>query len=302
MVTEIFMSEVEEHIEVVLDEPKVEAKSSDEPEIEIKDEKQPELAPDEGINELKKRLDAEKRARLEAERRAQQANHQIQKAYGDVNESNLQLISNAIESAKDRSQILKSAYRESMSVGDYDKAAEVQQAMIENDRNLTELKRGKKALKEKIKDTDIQPVAPLEVDPIERMAQAVSPKSAAWLREVRDVLGDERNIRKMFRAHEDAIDEGMEPDTAEYFQFIEGRIGYRRAEAEEQNPMSAASAPTQKRSVSPPAAPVSRGNGTRPGVIRLTRAQAETARDLGMTEKEYAQQMLALQKEGKLPN
>jgi phage I-like protein len=36
--------------------------------------------------------------------------------------------------------------------------------------------------------------------------------------------------------------------------------------------------------------------------VRLTREQADTARMLGMTEQEYAKNMLALQKEGKLGN
>ena len=66
--------------------------------------------------------------------------------------------------------------------------------------------------------------------------------------------------------------------------------------------VSSASAPVQRRSA-PPAAPVTRAgtaNGQRPNVVRLSRAEAETARDLGMSEQEYARNKQLLQKEGRL--
>jgi hypothetical protein len=304
------MSDEQEHIEVELEEPKkddelkVEVKDDPEPEKKAKKaEKTEEVAPEDGIQELKKRLEQEKQARIEAERRAHQANNQINKAYQEVKDTNYQLVTNAIETVKSRAEMLKNAYRESMSVSDFDKAADIQQAMIENDRQLSDLKRGEKALKEQMEESNAQPtrpVSPPAADPIEQMAQAVSPASAAWLRDNRDNLKDERSIRKMFRAHEDALDEGILADTPEYFGFIEQRLGVRRYEEDAPEPLSAASAPAPRKSVSPPAAPVSRGNGTRPGVVRLTREQADTAKMMGMTEKEYATAMLALREEGKL--
>ena len=301
------MSDEQEHIEVELEEPKkddeLQVEVSDDPKPEKKEAKSEEIAPEDGIQELKKRLEYEKQARIEAERRAHQANSQINKAYQEVKDTNYQLVTNAIETVKSRAEMLKNAYRESMSVSDFDKAADIQQAMIENDRQLSDLKRGEKALKEQMEESNAQqvrPVSPPAVDPIEQMAQAVSPASAAWLRDNRDTLKDERSIRKMFRAHEDALDEGILADTPEYFGFIEQRLGVRRQEEEAPEPLSAASAPAPRRSVSPPAAPVSRGNGTRPGTVRLTREQAETAKMMGMSEKEYATAMLALREEGKL--
>ena len=59
---------------------------------------------------------------------------------------------------------------------------------------------------------------------------------------------------------------------------------------------------TQRRSA-PPAAPVSRsgnGTGSSPNVVRLTSAEREIASMMGMTDKEYAKNKVALQKEGKL--
>lgn len=64
--------------------------------------------------------------------------------------------------------------------------------------------------------------------------------------------------------------------------------------------MSSASKPVNK--APPPPAPVERYNNTRSNVVRLTRAEAEMAVALGMTDKEYAIHKRELQKQGKLPN
>ena len=128
------MSDEQDHVEVELEEPK----NDDELKVEVKDdvkpekkaekkEKQEEIPPEDGIQELKKRLEYEKQARIEAERRAQQANSQINKAYQEVKDSNYQLVTNALETVKSRAEMLKNAYRESMSVSDFDKAADIQQ-------------------------------------------------------------------------------------------------------------------------------------------------------------------------------
>lgn len=298
------MSDEEDHVDVQLEEPKEAA--SDEPKVEVEEEKPveakkiekaPEVSPEEGIEALKKRLDAERKRAEAAEKRAHEAKQQIAKAHQDVKDSNYQLVSNALETAKGRAEALKTAYAEALSVGDHNRVAEVQSAMVENENHISELKRGKKALKQQMKEAEeANKVEPMErtVDPIEQMAQTVSPRSASWLRDNRDNLRDERSVRKMFRAHEDAIDDGIEPDSDEYFSFIEGRLGWKKAP--EPEPLSEAAPP--KRQAPPPAAPVSRG-GQRANVIRLSAAEADTAKALGMTPEEYAKNKVLLQKEGR---
>ena len=104
----------------------------------------------------------------------------------------------------------------------------------------------------------------------------------------------------MFRAHEDAVEDGIEPDSREYFDFIEQRLGVRRSPepVAAENPLSSAAAP--RRSPSPPAAPVSRGNATRPNVVRLSREEADLAASWGYTPEQYAANKTALQKEGRM--
>jgi hypothetical protein len=306
------MSDEQDHVEVELDKP--EETKKDEPEIEIIDEKaakEPEIEkapiiePQEGIQELKKRLEAEKAARIDAEKRAREANFHADRARDNAKDANYQLVVNALETVKERSDALKAAHKEAMSVGDYDKVAELQEAMSINAYQMNELKRGERALKEQMQAEEEaakrQPPRQTELpgDIIEQMAQTVSPKSASWLLKNKEHLSGEREIRKMFRAHEDAVDDGLKTDSDEYFSFIESRLGLNKQV--EEDVMSEAAAPAPRRAPQPPPAPVSR-SPQRSNVVRLTKDQAEMASMLGMTDKEYAKHMLDLRKEGKIAN
>jgi hypothetical protein len=118
---------------------------------------------------------------------------------------------------------------------------------------------------------------------------------------------DKRLYQKMVGAHNIAVADGYTPDTDDYFGFIEQQMGFRRSsgrstEVEVDEPMSAASAPAQRRGA-PPAAPSSRAAGSagsRQNVVRLSSEEREMASILGMTPEDYAKNKLALKKEGKL--
>ena len=298
------MSGNEEQLEIDLSVD--DAAKDDHPEIQIVDDKpatRAEKSVDEGIEELKQKLDLERQARFEAEKRANQATEQAYRASLEVEDTNLHLVNNAIDTIKRDSSILKNQYKEAMSVGDYDRVAEIQEVLSGNAVKLSQLESGKQAMESRPQQAQPQPH--LWVDPIENIAAQVTPASADWLRRNKDHLGNKKTIDRMFRAHEDAIDDGIIADTRQYFEFIEGRLGLRKAvEVQEESALSGASAPTQRR-VAPPSAPVTRSgtaSGTRTNIVRLSGEEREMASMMGMTEKEYAQNKLALQKSGKLPN
>ena len=265
-----------------------------------------EVEPEAGIEELKRKLANEQVARAEAERRAQQANSQVRKAYGEVEDTNYQLVVNAIDTVRGRAEALKAAYRDAMSVGDYDKVAELQEAMSINAVQHSELEKGRAAMESRIRQMQAEAAAPppRNSDPIEQLAESVSPRSAAWLRRNRELVQDQRSLKKMFRAHEDAVDDGIEPDSDAYFSFIESRMGARPREEAADSPLSAASAPaTPRRSMPPASAPVTRsgnGAGNRPGTVNLSHDEKEMASMLGMSTQEYAAHKIALKKEGRM--
>ena len=276
-----------------------------EPEVVVQEEpkskKKEEIEPNDGIEELSRRLEAEKQARLEAERRAREAAELAVRAKNEAEDTNLHFVTNVIETVKRENEILKANYRDAMTVGDYDKAAEIQLSMSENASRLLQLENGKAAMESrpKEKQPQYQPA-----DPVDNLISQVSPASASWLDKNRDNLRNQKTIDRMFRAHADAVDDGIIPDTREYFDYIEGRLGFNNRDVDRSNEpaMSAAAAPTQRRS-SPAAAPVSRtggGPGSRPNVVTLTQAEAEAARASGLTEKEYYLNKIALQKAGRM--
>ena len=230
------MSDENEHVDVVLEEKK---KDDNEPEIVVTDEpektaekteKTAVVSAEDGIQEMKRRLEVERRAREDAERRAYESAQQAHKANSEVKDTNYQLVVNAIETVKGRADALKSSYKEAMSVGDYDKLAEIQEAMALNASHLTKLEDGRRQMEAYAKQP-VEPVAPppprIE-DVVENMARSVSARSAEWIRSRKEALHDDRSIKKMFRAHEDAIDDGLEPDTDAYFEFIDARLGVKK--------------------------------------------------------------------------
>jgi hypothetical protein len=270
----------------IVDEPVVEASVAV---VEEKPEPQ-ESDSDKALKKLNKALEKERKARIEAENLARQAAERAMAAQNETTDSNLHLVSGAIDSIKRDQEILKANLRDAMAIGDYDKAADLQEQMVANVSNLRQLERGYEELRQQPR---IQPVAPPPQEmTVDTLIDQVTPKSADWLRRNRDSLPDARSIRVMARAHEDAVEYGIVPETDAYFQFVENRLGInskRSSIPEVDNVMSDASSSRQRRS-SPPSAPVSRqpiDSSYRPGVIRLTAEEVEHARISGVTPQEY---------------
>lgn len=298
------VNDEDDKIDVALEE----ASDTDSPAVEVveaaekvdavdKQEDQPD--PQAAINALKAQLEAERRAREEAEYMARHAAQQANAAYGEVEDTNIQLVNTAIDTVKRENDILTSNYAEAMSMGDYERAAKIQSTMATNSAKLLQLENGLREMQNGPKRQPVVQVPPSASQQLDQIIGAVSAPSATWLRNNKAQLSDERMIKKMFRAHEDAIDDGIQADSPEYFQYIEGRLGIKTNQAAE-TPMSAAAKPA--RQAPPPSAPVNRESSNRSNTVRLTRAEADTAKMLGMTETEYAKHKIALQKEGKLPH
>ena len=130
----------DDHVEIAIEETK---KVPDEPEIVVSDEpepeleaKKPEVSPEEGIQAMKQRLEAAEKARFEAERRARDASERANKASSETKDANYQLIVNAIETVKGRADAIKQAYANAMASGDFDKAAQLQEALAVNAQQL----------------------------------------------------------------------------------------------------------------------------------------------------------------------
>jgi hypothetical protein len=259
---------VEEQIEIdlgVTDPP------AEEPAIEVaKAEEAPapqEMAPEIGIRELKFQLEQEKLARAEADKRAREAAQREFEAKNEVNNTNLTLIQNAISNVKQENDYLKANYRDAMSVGNYDQAAEIQQRMADNSAKLLQLENGKTAMETQVQQSVPQYQQP--IDPVEALASQLSPRSASWIRKNPQFATDQRLFQKMIAAHNLAMADGYAPDSDDYFNVIEDTLKVSRAApvyVEQDDPTYEAAKVVQRRTA-PPAAPVSRSAA--PGTRRM---------------------------------
>lgn len=282
-----------EEIEVQVDEPVAET-----PDVVVETEGKPVISAEDGVEELRRRLDIERKGREEAEYRAQQATSQVQQARSEVDSSNLQLVRTAIDTMKREGDILKANYKQAMAVGDFDSAAEYQEAMADARAKLLQLENGMSAMEAQSR----QPVQPVQhADPVEQLASQLSGPSAAWVRAHPEYARTPRLTQKMIAAHNLVTADGIASDTPEYFASVEKVLGI-GAPVEQESALSSASAPAQRRSA-PAAAPVSRfgtATGTRPNVVRLSSEEREMASMMGMSPEDYARNKIALKREGKL--
>ena len=160
-----------DEIEVVSDEPEIVIEEAA-PEAGAKTTA-PEIKPDDAIEALKQQLESEKRARIAAEMRANQALESARQASNAVDDTNLQLITSAIASLEQDLSILEANLASANANQNYDDAAKIQRQMSRKEAELLQLENGKVAAESKPKLAQQQ--APS--DPVEAFAAQLSPKS-----------------------------------------------------------------------------------------------------------------------------
>ena len=256
-------------------------------------------APD-PILELKAQLERERTSRIDAERRANESEQNAHKSKVEVADSQLQLVTTAIDRVKETSTQIKVALAEAMRAGDFDAAAELQSQMSDNAAKLLQLENGKAAMEAQPKP---QAPKPVQLDPVEALAAQLTPRSATWVRAHPECARDPKLYAKMIAAHNIAVADGIAPDSDEYFQTVESVVFKKAPEPapaeDDDDPMASAAKIAPARQAAPPAAPVSRGTPNGRGV-RLSPAEREAAEMAGMTEQEYAAAREHLKREGRI--
>ena len=241
----------------------------DQAKIKVKEDKDPSLDDRErALLDLKKQYEhqkrvaeAEREARKQAEYYAHQQAQQVGYARNEVQDSNLKIIMNAIDATEQAAANAEFEYAQAMAAGNHALAAKAQRAIAQAEAHLLQLQNGKQRLEETLQDPAegavyAPPVPSFEPqipqDPVEMYASQLAPRSAQWLREHPEAVN---KIGKLTRAHQDALEDGIVPESNEYFSFIESRLGYDdspRAESRHQDPQPA---PVNRRSLA--SAPVS---------------------------------------------
>lgn len=295
---------IEIELDDVQDNIKIETKTdSKEPEPEPK----PEPAEKEDdqssvVAELRRQLEDERRARAEADSRAQTA-------LSTAQDSNYTTIVNAIAARETVMVQLEAELASAIETGDGARAAKLQRRINAVDIELDKLNSGKAYLEDQSRQgrtegrVEPQPQPQKREMPRDRkeeILQTVHPRSADWLRRHPDCLDDPAKNARMMAAHYEAVAENIEPNSDAYFAHIETKLGYRQPARKEPEVQKDPPPRQQQRDVVP-AAPAARDmNGGSRMTVTLTREERETAESLGIDLKDYARNKLALIREGQL--
>lgn len=235
-----------------------------------------------------KRAETERLRADDAERHAKEVSQTRQSAVS----AEMTAIDNALANVEHERADAKLEYSAAMAGGDYDAAAEAQAKLADIAIKAQRIKEGKAAIERRAEDARTQ------ADPVEQWASKVSDKSAAWIRSHPDSVRTVDQQKKLEQAHYLALGNGHQADTEAYFDFLNKQL-YPSKEEPRVDPMHE---PAQTRQQSAPAAPVSRegsssASNTSPTRVRLTAAQREIAAACGMTDAEYAKNLVQIERE-----
>lgn len=235
------------------------------------------------LEQHKAAVEKERLARMEAEEAARRHSEEAEYAKVESQDSNLRVVTSAIEQTEAVAQNAERAYADAMQAGDYAAAAKAQRAMAYCESQLAQLSYAKKQLEGVLQQRTAEGrvEAPRSEtrhveapqDPVEALAARLTPKSAEWLRNHPTAAGQ---INKLTAAHQAAVElEGIAVESPEYFAYLEQRLGLSDAKK------TAPAAPAKKPMTS---APVQTGSsyssGGRAGggdTIHLTSAEVEMA-------------------------
>lgn len=130
--------------------------------------------------------------------------------------------------------------------------------------------------------------APQQVDPIAAIDAnpQLLPAEKDWLKAHPDAVLDQRRNNELSVAYERAIKKDLVRGTPAYFSYLEEFMGYRQPSTDNSSGDTIVQAPPSRNE---------RGGDGRPSgnTIRLSAEQREIARNLGITDIEYAKQVAA---------
>ena len=269
-----------------------------------------EIPAQEGIDELRARLQASDRARQQAEERANQAEQARVAAAGQTQDANVQFLTTALDGVRQNMAVLETSLAEAYAVQDFAAAAKIQTEIARSAQRESLIENGLEQAKTAPREQPRR-FESAENDQVEAVARQLTPNAAAWVRAHPEYITDPAKNARLMSAHYDAIAEGLTGDSPDYINFVEGRVlggGARR-----EQPIERRETVAETRRTAPPPAPVSRGNGGASNQTRvtLTREQRETAHENfpdemakdptgRLAEQTYARNMLILQREGRM--
>lgn len=281
------------------------------PELDTPDVRDPVSSQDDASEALQKQLEAmreseriqrERNAQLvqereEALRRANDREAENTRLKRTTFESQTEAIASSLAAATAEADSAQRDVEKALELGDAKGQADAYRRLSRAEANIIRLEDGKAALEAQAQQA-AQRQAQTPQDPIDTLPMPELART--WLKTHREYVENPRKNAQIQKLHWDVIDEGHEPYSRGYFESIETHLGMRqRAVAAQETEQEE---PEHEGNSSMVSAPVSREvptstRGERPGRVTLTVAQKEAAKISGVTEKEYAENLLRLRQD-----
>jgi hypothetical protein len=290
-----------------------------EPPMRASPEPEPE---DEGVLELKRQLANQQQMTNRAAEVARNEHQARLQAERGLTQSNVQMVDAAIESAKRDSEQARAYFQGALDRGDHKGASDAQILISDARANLLRLMEMREGVAAEAQQQpqpqrqQPQPQRQQYADSGQQMQANVSnlsthldrtgfPKSAAWIRSHPEMVKDQTAINAVDGAHGFAVNTlKLIPETEAYFDKIEELLGVGEAPPARDMSMTRQGQRQLNQRMAAPAraeAPNLRTGRSRGTAVALTARQREHARDvLGMTDEEYAAEMVDAQGRGKL--
>lgn len=223
----------------------------------------------------------------------------LQNTRTQVQETEVGRYDAAIEAAGAKASQLERELADAYITADYAKVASIQRQIAKAESQIGLLEQTRDILKKR--EVEIQQPTADTVEGVIAANPALPTRDRDWLRAHPDAITDPAKFERLQSTAAFATQKfGGQTDA--YYAFIEQELGYKTAQPD-QKPQPAARKQPQV------AAPVSRETssgigheGARTGSkVRLSPAQRQAAKDSGVTDAEYAKNLIGLVKSGQLP-
>jgi len=234
------------------------------------------------INKIQKGYHDERRAKESAERERQEAIEFAQKGAeenktlkGDVNKNREALLEQAKRNSAIEVLTAKKRYKDAYDSGDGEKVMEAQES-------LTTARIKAEKLKD-FKHTPLQGADASVTIPNNSSSQQVDTKAQNWASKNEWFGKDHEMTQLAYGLHQKLVDDGVDPTSDDYYEKIDSRV-------RQLFPDNFEDAPKKKRANV--VAPATRS--TAPKKVTLTQTQVRLAKRLGLTNEQYAKQLVMM--------
>ena len=212
--------------------------------------------------EAARAADATRAQRAEADAAAARAD--AAKAQSAVVDANISTVDSAIAAAQAEADGFARDQEAALAAGKFADAALAARKAARAEARIESLEQGKVNLTARKAEAPKQPAQSVEQSAFDKAIANSPPRSQAWLRSHPDYVTNTTLNNKANAAHYSAVSTGLQPDTDEYFDYVERQLGLKAEPAAETKPK-----PTP-RAAALPGAPVSRDGGPSGGTLSST--------------------------------